>query len=93
MEQALRVRPAPRPLALAPPASAGSRARQLFEEAKAAAFEHMRALEASVAAVRDLAAEVGDGGEVYSPGVRDFAKKLSEELFWKAKTLQKLMQT
>jgi hypothetical protein len=93
MEQALRVRPAPRPLALAPPASAGLRARQRFEEAKAAALEHMRALEESVTTVRDLSAEVAEGGEVYPPGVRDLAKKLSEELFWKAKTLQKLMQT
>jgi len=78
--------------ALAPTPSPAVRARQLFEEARAAGLEHLRTLEAALAAAQDLSGEVAEGGEVYGPGVRDFAKKLSEELFWKAKTLQKLIQ-
>jgi hypothetical protein len=71
---------------------AGLRARQLFEDAREASLEHLRALELAIAAVRDLSDEVVHGGELYTPGLRELARNLSEDLFWKAKTLELLSQ-
>jgi hypothetical protein len=66
---------------------AGLRARQLFEDAQAASLEHLRGLESAIATVRDLSDEIVRGGELYMPGLRELARKLSEDLFWKGKTL------
>src|ERR1700733_9777760 len=71
---------------------AGLRARQLFEEARAASLEHLRALELAIGAVRDLSDEIVCGGDLYSPGLRELARNLTEDLFWKAKTLELLSQ-
>jgi hypothetical protein len=71
---------------------AGLRARQLLEDAREAALEHLRALELAIAAVRDLSDEVVRGSELYGPGLRELARNLSEDLFWKAKTLALLSQ-
>jgi hypothetical protein len=71
---------------------AGLRARQLFEEARVASVDHLRALERAIATVRDLADEIVCGGELYSPGLRELARNLTEDLFWKAKTLELLSQ-
>ena len=68
------------------------RAQQLYEEAKVAALEHLTRLEAAMEDLRELADAVIDGGELYSPGVHDFARQLSEELLWKTKTFQALAQ-
>ena len=73
----------------APP---GLRARQLFEEARVASLEHMRALELAIAKVRDLSDDIVRGGDLYTPGLRELARNLTEDLFWKAKTLELLSQ-
>jgi hypothetical protein len=71
---------------------AGLRARQLFEEARMASQEHLRALELAIATVRDLSDDIVRGGELYTPGLRELARNLTEDLFWKAKTLELLSQ-
>ena len=71
---------------------AGLRARQLFEDAQAASLEHLRALDLAIATVRELSDEIVRGGELYAPGLRELARNLAEDLFWKAKTLALLSQ-
>jgi hypothetical protein len=66
------------------------KARQLFEEAKAVSLEHLRALEVAIDAVRNLSDEIVDGGDLYAPGLRELARKLTEDLFWTSKTLEVL---
>jgi hypothetical protein len=72
--------------------AAGLRARQLFEEARVTSLEHLRALELAIATVRDLSDEIVRGGDLYTPGLRELARNLTEDLFWKAKTLELLSQ-
>ena len=55
-----------------------------------AAVDHLRDLELAIAAVRDLSDEVVRGGDLYPPGLRELARTLAEDLFWKAKTLELL---
>lgn len=71
---------------------AGLRARQLFEEARVASLDHLRALELAIATVRELSNDVVRGGDLYAPGLRELARNLTEDLFWKAKTLTLLAQ-
>lgn len=68
------------------------RARQLLAEARAVAAEQVATLDAALATVRDLATEIADGGDLYSPGLRDVCRRLSEDLLWKAKTIAHLAQ-
>lgn len=35
---------------------------------------------------------VVDGGDLYAASLQDFARRLAEELFWRAKTLQALTE-
>jgi hypothetical protein len=82
----------PSGLGLVEPLPPAARARHLLEEAKAASLEHLRELQSAVATVRDLADEVVGGGDLYAPGLHELAKTLSEDLFWKSKTLELLSQ-
>ncbi len=77
-------------LGVVEPPPPGLRAHQLFEEARAASVEHLRALQLAIATVRDLSDEIVRGGELYTPGLRELARSLTEDLFWKAKTLELL---
>jgi hypothetical protein len=72
----------------APPA--GVKARQLLQEARKASLEHVAAFEAAIGEVRDLADAIVEAGDLYGPGLNDFARRLGEELFWKSKTLAAL---
>ncbi|HEY3799168.1 MAG TPA: hypothetical protein VGL58_12510 [Caulobacteraceae bacterium] len=71
---------------------AGPRARQLFEEARLTSLEHLRALDLAIVTVRDLSMEIVRGGDLYAPGLRELARNLAEDLFWKARTLELLSQ-
>jgi len=70
----------------------GLKARRLYEEARAASLEHLRALEAALGQVRTLTDAIVEAGDLYAPGVSQFATRLGEDLFWRAKTLAKLAQ-
>jgi len=72
----------------APPA--GVKARQLLREATKASLEHLAAFDAAIGDVRELADAIVEAGDLYGPGLNDFARRLSEELFWKTKTLAAL---
>ncbi len=77
-------------LSLVPSPSPGQRAQQLLAEARTVSLEHLAALVAAIAATRDLARDVVDAGDVYGPGLEDFAGRLAEDLFWRGKTLDAL---
>lgn len=79
-------------LSLVPPTSAAERARQLMLQAKTVSLEHLEALCASLVQARDLSEAVVQGGDLYTAGLHDFAKRLAEELLWREKTLEALME-
>jgi hypothetical protein len=54
------------------------RIRQLQAEAKGLAREHVEALAASLLETQRIADEIADGGDAYPPGLRDLARRLSE---------------
>jgi len=70
--------------------SAAARVRGLMAEARAAAAEHLEALEAAIQVARDLALDVSAGGEAYGVGAREASRQLAEDLFWRGKTLKAL---
>ncbi len=63
------------------------RAQELLDEAKAAAAEHIAALDAALATAGTIASEIAAGGEIYPDGVRDMCRRLNEDVSLKAKTL------
>ena len=68
----------------------GVRALQLFQEARKASLDHVASLESAIVAVRELADAIVEGGDLYAPGLHEFAGQLTEDLFWKSKTLAAL---
>lgn len=64
------------------------RIRRLQAEAKALAREHIHALELALIEVERLSAEIADGGEAYPAGVRDLARRMSEDCEMKVQTLE-----
>lgn len=85
-------RPARPPIGLVAPPAAGLRARQLLREAKKASLEHVGALQSALIVVRALLDDIVEGGNIYSPGLGEFAGRLREDLFWKSKNLESLAQ-
>ena len=49
-------------------------------------------MEEALAAVSGLATEIADGGDLYSPGIRDVCRRLVEEVFHRTQTLDALLQ-
>jgi hypothetical protein len=78
--------------AFAEPVPAAMRARQLFQEAKVLSLEHVRALGVAIEAVRNISESIAQDGDLYSPGIRDLAERLAEDLLWKSKSLEQLLQ-
>lgn len=70
----------------------GQRARALFAEARAMSVDHLAAIAEEIAVLRGLLDAVTDAGDLYVPGVREFSSRLSEDLFWRSKTLEMLTQ-
>ena len=79
-------------LALVSPPAPGERARELFADARTASLDHLSALAEQITVVRQLLETVIDAGDLYVPGVRDFSIRLTEDLFWRSKTLEMLSQ-
>jgi len=89
-----RMAPEPRPqpeLTLVAPRPA-ERAQRLLLEARAASLEHLAALQAAIGQAHALAEAAAEGGEVYPVGAQDFARRLTEELFWRGKSLEALIE-
>lgn len=67
------------------------RVRRLQAEARGLVSEHVRALESALAEVERLSAEIAGGGELYPPGVREIARRLTEEAEVRAQALEAIM--
>jgi len=73
------------------PPSLSQRVHQLQAEARRLAREHIDMLEANLRQMQHIADEIAQGGEAYPPGVRDIARRLSEDSTAKAQTLEAIM--
>ncbi|HMP62558.1 MAG TPA: hypothetical protein PKA17_05655 [Phenylobacterium sp.] len=69
----------------------GERVRRLQAEARSLVAEHVRDLERALAEVERLSAEIAGGGELYPPGVREIARRLTEEAEVRAQALEAIM--
>lgn len=74
------------------PESISDRVKRLQAEARGLAREHILALKAALEEVERLAAEVAAGGEAYPAGVRDIARRLTEDCEAKGQTITMLTQ-
>jgi hypothetical protein len=79
-------------IGLVAPPQPGLKARQLLREARKASLDHVGELQSAIGLVRSLLEDVVEGGEVYAPGLSEFAVRLSDDLFWRSKTLEMLAQ-
>lgn len=79
-------------LSLLTPPSAAERARQLLAQAKGVSLEHLKALQDALAEAQALSEAVVQGGDLYTPGLQDFARRLAEELRSRAGTLEALTE-
>jgi hypothetical protein len=70
-----------------PDKSPAMRAQELLDQAKAAASEHIAALDQALAQVGTIANEIASGGEIYPDGVRDLCRRLNEEVSLRSKTM------
>jgi hypothetical protein len=69
-----------------------ARIRRLQEEARGMAREHIATLEASLAQVGHIAAEVAEGGDAYPVGVREVARQLVADTESRLLGLQAIIQ-
>ncbi len=71
--------------------SLADRVFQLQAEARRLAREHIAGLEASLLQTQGLADEIAQGGDAYPPGVRDIARRLSQDSVAKALMIDAIM--
>lgn len=64
------------------------RVRRLQAEARALAKDHVRELTSAMVDLETLAMEIAGGGDAYSPGIRDVARRLSEDLESRVQTIE-----
>ena len=69
-----------------------NRIRRLQAEAKAMAREHVNQLEAQLAQMAALAAEIADGGDAYPVGAREMARQLVADCETRALALEAIMR-
>ena len=67
------------------------RVQRLQAEAKQLAKDHIKALTTAMVSLEELAAEIAEGGDAYSPGVRDVARRLAEDLDSRVQTLEAIV--
>lgn len=71
--------------------SPSNRAKRLLAEAKAAALEHVAALENAMEAVSSLSADIAEGGDAYPVGVRELSRQLSDDTISRLQTLHAIL--
>jgi hypothetical protein len=64
------------------------RVQRLQAEAKQLAKDHVKALASAMIELEQLAAEIAEGGDAYSPGIRDVARRLADDLDSRVQTLE-----
>lgn len=74
------------------PNARGDAAAALLQQAKAASLQNLRAFQGAIRETRELAQAVAAGGELYPWPLQDFARRLGEDLSWREKTLQLLIE-
>lgn len=74
-----------------PATSLSARILQLQAEARKLAGDHVETLRASLLQTQRIADEIAEGGEAYPPGVRDLARRMSEDSASRALTLETIM--
>ena len=82
----------PTVLSLVAPPPAGARAQQLFAEARAISIEHLAETAHAMAQLRGLLESVGEASDLYVPGLQAFAARLAEDLFWRSKSFEALIE-
>jgi hypothetical protein len=82
--------PVRRSIALVEPSPPAQTALRLFRDAKKASLQHMELLIAAVQTAQHLSDAVVEGGDLYDAGLHDLARRLSEDLLWKGRTLESL---
>ncbi|HEX2559276.1 hypothetical protein [Phenylobacterium sp.] len=73
-------------------ANLSERIRRLQTEAKNLAREHIMALEAALVEVERIAGEIADGGEAYPVGIREIARRLSEESETRVQAMEAILR-
>lgn len=68
------------------------RIRRLQSEAKNLAREHILALETALVEVERLAGEIADGGEAYPVGIREIARRLTEESETRVQAMEAILR-
>lgn len=77
-------------LKIVPPPKAetvAERVRRLQTEARQLAKDHVKALSTAMVELQQLAAEISEGGDAYSAGVREVARQLADDLDSRVQTL------
>ena len=69
------------------PESPADRIKRLQHEAKSLAREHIEMLSTALSEVSRLSGEIAEGGELYPVGVRELARRLTDEAGKNALTL------
>jgi hypothetical protein len=72
------------------PDSPAERARRLYAEAQAAAFEQVEQLQAALDQVVTLSLSIAEGGDIYPAGVRELCRRTAEEANGRRLTLEAL---
>ena len=70
------------------PETVAQKVRRLQAEARQLAKDHVKAFTDAMTDLESLAAEIADGGEAYSPGIRDIARRLAEDLDSRVQTVE-----
>ncbi|UPT53163.1 hypothetical protein [Synechococcus phage Ssp-JY42] len=67
------------------------RVQRLQREARDLATEHVKSLAATMVSLEELATEIAEGGDAYSPGIRDVARRLAEDLDSRVQTIEAIV--
>lgn len=73
--------------------TSAQRTRRLHDEARHAALAQVDDIMSAILRLAADAQEIADGGEVFPPGARDLCRRLSDELAWKAQTLEQIVRS
>jgi len=66
------------------------RANRLLAEAREAARDQVLVLERAMDATAALSSQIGGGGDIYPPGVRELCRRMAEETDLRARSLSAL---
>ena len=74
------------------PQTVAARVRSLQAEARRLAKDHILEMTMAMGQLSRLSTEIADGGDAYPAGVRDLARRLSEELDLRLQTVEAIAE-